>query len=461
VKDVKNGPDYPIEMKSHNFCIEGIGEWEISVPKTVYPPREDSELLGSVISIFEGRIGSALEIGCGSGAISILLAKLGWKVTSCDINPYAVAATKANLENAGLSENTLVIEAGVGFDLEIPEDVTLIVWNLPYLDPETTNDFEPVEGASMFDTEEGWGNALHTELSNQKWGLNQDSLVILLFRTDPISCSSPKYWRSRGWSTRSVASIRIGGERLEVFAMWRPGWDEGPVIIEECESTMDEFSLVEGKKWGRIIAKRQNSGRGRRGSVWNSSEDDLAASWVIDPGTIEWITPGILQTSIGAIVAEALDAYLKWPNDIISADGRKMGGILVETSSGDPMRIGIGLNKSDSKKSQDGIWKSGWNETLGDVGAREVFCLIDASISSFFEDRGFFKMPTNREMAEMSWKEMSKLISRGCSVEVEGVESRVVGLKMDGAIELLGEDGAFVIGDLDKVKWSFRGHECR
>src|SRR5687768_13707574 len=39
-----------------------------------------------------------LEIGCGSGALSILAAKQGAKVTCCDIHPQAVQTTLKNAE---------------------------------------------------------------------------------------------------------------------------------------------------------------------------------------------------------------------------------------------------------------------------------------------------------------------------------------------------------------------------
>tara|TARA_B100000614_G_scaffold156293_1_gene138329 strand:- start:254 stop:685 length:432 start_codon:yes stop_codon:yes gene_type:complete len=70
---------------------------ELVVPPTVYPPREDTNLLHDIVAdIAPFGAKKLLEIGCGSGAISIAAAKLGWSVDACDINPYAVAATRNN-----------------------------------------------------------------------------------------------------------------------------------------------------------------------------------------------------------------------------------------------------------------------------------------------------------------------------------------------------------------------------
>ena len=68
-----------------------ICEWnglELIVPPTVYPPREDTDLLHEVLKDLEP-FGSKrlLEIGSGSGALSIVAAMSGWTVDACDINP--------------------------------------------------------------------------------------------------------------------------------------------------------------------------------------------------------------------------------------------------------------------------------------------------------------------------------------------------------------------------------------
>ena len=74
-------------------------KFHLLIPPTVYPPREDTELFARrLTSIGPGRGRRLLEIGCGSGALTILASSLGWKVSACDINPYAVAAARGNLQ---------------------------------------------------------------------------------------------------------------------------------------------------------------------------------------------------------------------------------------------------------------------------------------------------------------------------------------------------------------------------
>ena len=80
-------------MNRIKFETENYGPWEIDVAPTVYPPREDTELLCKAISRLRRDASNAIEIACGSGENSIVLSSLGWNVVSYDVNPYAVACS--------------------------------------------------------------------------------------------------------------------------------------------------------------------------------------------------------------------------------------------------------------------------------------------------------------------------------------------------------------------------------
>ena len=130
------GPDPPERdltgpTKRISFGLEGGGDWELLVPQTVYPQREDTLLLAQALSTIQRESGLALEIGCGSGAISIVLASLGWNVEACDVNPIAVAAARGNAHTTGLSDMISISEGGVGEPgWNLPEGTDLVVWNL-------------------------------------------------------------------------------------------------------------------------------------------------------------------------------------------------------------------------------------------------------------------------------------------------------------------------------------------
>ena len=78
-----------------------MGKIQIKNFDGVYEPAEDSWLMTKHLPEFEG---SVLEIGCGSGIISLHLVQRGNLVTAVDINPKAVEATKFNSKVVNLQK---------------------------------------------------------------------------------------------------------------------------------------------------------------------------------------------------------------------------------------------------------------------------------------------------------------------------------------------------------------------
>ena len=100
---------------------------DIAKDPEVYPPSEDSILLTESLDI---RIGEkVLEIGTGSGIVSIQCALNGADVVCGDINPRAVALARRNAAANGVDID--VRETDVYSNIEGRFDT--IVFNLPYL----------------------------------------------------------------------------------------------------------------------------------------------------------------------------------------------------------------------------------------------------------------------------------------------------------------------------------------
>ena len=95
----------------------------------VYEPAEDSELM---VNHLPEITGSVLEVGCGTGIISVHLAFKGAQVTAVDLNPKAVEATRFNSTNNGVKIE--VLEGDMFAPVEGRRFGT-IVCNPPYLPP--------------------------------------------------------------------------------------------------------------------------------------------------------------------------------------------------------------------------------------------------------------------------------------------------------------------------------------
>ncbi len=113
-------------------------------------PRMDTETVAEkALELLDKKNDTVLEIGCGSGALSIVLAKRGAKVTASDISPEACELTK---ENAAKNGTKLDVVCGDLFEPVKKKKFRMIVSNPPYirsseipgLMPEV-RDHEPVE----------------------------------------------------------------------------------------------------------------------------------------------------------------------------------------------------------------------------------------------------------------------------------------------------------------------------
>ena len=447
-----------IELQVVDFKLKGGEIISLDIPKTVYPPREDSELLIEVLENLKAD-GVAMEIGCGSGIISIMLAKNNWFVEACDINPYAIAAAKKNSVAASVSEKINFKEGGFGDEnFSIPDKTKLIFWNLPYLTPPSPG--EPrlvwIEEASMSDLEgEGWGHQLADYLEEHKDVLEPDLLVILLQRKYPESPSTTDYWARLGWSHRVIKSIWIHDEKIEVVAYWKPGQGISATTLEECDSTMEEAKKLPKIGWQRILTNKQIGGRGRRDSIWLSDEKDLLATWNIRKTILDDIGPGIIQIIVGTRIAKLLKQYNKWPNDIYDKNGKKIGGVLIEMDNqNEYLRIGIGINYS-AKKVKD-IETLGWSEKMPEISKISLFNMIDATLSTLFEKHRLIddELSLNRIKIE-SWRGVSRLLSRGYSLQIKDEKARVVGLNDEGELIALSGERENNAENLERIYWLF------
>jgi len=122
--------------------------------------------------------------------------------------------------------------------------------------------------------------------------------------------------------------------------------------VTEIDSTNEACRLraLAGETAGLVVrADRQTSGRGRRGRTWTSPRGNLYASLLLRPArpVSEAAALGFAAVTAMGDVAEVLlpsaaQIRHKWPNDLL-INGRKVGGILLETQPGF-LVLGIGVN---------------------------------------------------------------------------------------------------------------------
>jgi BirA family biotin operon repressor/biotin-[acetyl-CoA-carboxylase] ligase len=131
-------------------------------------------------------------------------------------------------------------------------------------------------------------------------------------------------------------------------------------VVEEIGSTNAALAAAaageEGAPEGTVlVAEHQVAGRGRLDRTWTSPpRAGLTVSFLLRPD-VPAARRGWLPLLTGVALAEAVGevsgvrSSLKWPNDLLALDGRKLAGILAESggSPGHPaVVVGVGLNVS-------------------------------------------------------------------------------------------------------------------
>jgi release factor glutamine methyltransferase len=76
---------------------------------------------------------TALEIGCGTGVISVYLASKGMCVTSTDINPEALINTTVNSILNGVEDSVYTFLSDVFDEINKSNQFDLLFWNAPFI----------------------------------------------------------------------------------------------------------------------------------------------------------------------------------------------------------------------------------------------------------------------------------------------------------------------------------------
>ncbi len=153
-----------IQRANEHFPIEYITQKasfysrEFFVSEGVLIPRPETEILVDKASelIRKNKLQNILEIGTGSGIISVMLSLLNKNIniTATDINPKAIALATKNAEHFGLKNLKLV---KTDMDEGLSGEFDMIVSNPPYISPKVKLDanvmYEPRE--ALFSQNDG------------------------------------------------------------------------------------------------------------------------------------------------------------------------------------------------------------------------------------------------------------------------------------------------------------------
>jgi BirA family biotin operon repressor/biotin-[acetyl-CoA-carboxylase] ligase len=219
--------------------------------------------------------------------------------------------------------------------------------------------------------------------------------------------------------------------------------------IAECGSTNTLLldRAAQGAPSGSVIVvDRQTAGRGSRGRSWLASPEaslTFSVLWRFSGG-LESLAG--LSLAAGVAVVHGLESCgaqgvgLKWPNDILHAEG-KLGGILVELHSDDASAlavVGIGLNLRlpELRGSGEGfaLRPVALDQAMSSLPERHALfaaLLVEmARVFDRFEASGFAAL-REQWQARNAWQDKPVRLLRGNQIETEGI---CRGADADGAL---------------------------
>lgn len=197
------------------------------------------------------------------------------------------------------------------------------------------------------------------------------------------------------------------------------------VFLSECDSTNRVAAEMARTGWrGVVTTDFQTAGRGRLEREWHSERGkNVLLSLVLDVKCPIQNIPRV-PLLMAASIAEEFDVFVKWPNDIWDAQGRKLGGILSSVQHrGDTNTIivGVGLN----------VHQTVFPDTLSAVSLQQLY---QQPIQ-----RADVLMKVIKAMLSTSvhenfdrWRERS--FTLGKWVSVAGRKGLATGIREDGAL---------------------------
>lgn len=245
----------------------------------------------------------------------------------------------------------------------------------------------------------------------------------------------------------SNRGYRLEGEPDTPFAWEFPDRHDRLHYFQEVSSTMDparDLARSGCPAMTVVVADRQQRGRGRLDRRWRSEAGGLYFTVVLRP---------LLPPALGARAVfcasvslaqvlnrlHAVDATVKWPNDILVAEG-KIAGILSEMEAEADrisyLNIGIGINVNN-------------DATQTNANAVSLRQLLDRKVSrkellaGFLED--FEQWLENRPVADLLAEYKRCCVTLGRPVEVvthrDTFRGRAVNIDEAGSLILKTDDG--------------------
>jgi len=127
-------------IKNGNYVIKSYGFNIVVFPK-VYLPSDDSYMIADFIYQLDNEYDYGLDVGCGCGILTLLLARICKHVVGIDISDLAVKNTLYNVKLNNLQQKVSVIRGDLLTSIKPKPIFDLITFNPPYLPTDDSDNY--------------------------------------------------------------------------------------------------------------------------------------------------------------------------------------------------------------------------------------------------------------------------------------------------------------------------------
>jgi BirA family transcriptional regulator, biotin operon repressor / biotin---[acetyl-CoA-carboxylase] ligase len=242
---------------------------------------------------------------------------------------------------------------------------------------------------------------------------------------------------------RQLKTSVIGRSAAQVNELWDS--------IDSTNQRALELAAAGAPAGVIVLARQQTAGRGRLGRAWVSPPDaGIYLSILLRPENKLISELSLLTMAAGVAVSDAIRKTtgaavgLKWVNDLI-VDGRKLGGILAETSGRAPLYIilGIGINiQLDLTALPDELRElvASLNEVSEhEINPNELVCSIAREIETYYDQL----LVGDTAVILDQWRKRSVTLGQSvmATLGAKVIEGKAVDITESGALLIQTADG--------------------
>ena len=189
--------------------------FSLTIPQGVFHPGLffTTKILGKYLFGLDLKGKAVLEVGCGSGLLSMIVASKGAMVTSVDISSTAIECTHQNAKANGLNQQMQIKQSDLFEGISNESNFDLIVWNPPFFPKEPSE-----ESGRAWNAGEGY--LLLKRFADQAIRYVAPGGKLLLLLTDKVDEKQVlDFFLNPGFSIRTVLTKRSFFEIFTIHEM--------------------------------------------------------------------------------------------------------------------------------------------------------------------------------------------------------------------------------------------------